>query len=222
MSNANSTTLESLIEFNGTNGLITNVRFDKISIDANSNAYSGLVAFKIYGIFAYQASCVLDNVIYSEAFISNNYIKTDGFKDKSTVIAHKTAAQLIYPVPSRIVWDTVESDEQDVLLADGRFVIEYQAAFAVRGKISILGLSAGNKVTFEFSSTHPAMGKQQCHYIASGADTETFDFDFSGVLGVNQTTRDYQVIAFYDGPSSISLDVSDPGLNRLTVERIKV
>lgn len=218
-------TAQSQCEFDaaGSGLTIRHVDIDGVTIRATEHN-NNMTAFKLAGPNVEYGTCSVRNVNW-ENFDHAGQTRFDGFKDKPTLIAHRTSSQLVYPSPTLIEYDQIDSDIQGILEdantgLPGRFVLHYRDLFTVKGKVTLAGLDAGALVTIQLYTMNTVEAIQECIYVASGLAKQTFDFDFSGELGADFTTRTYQINVTQGSNGSRSMDASNKGYNTLMVQRL--
>ena len=207
------------MEFDGSSYTIKNVEINGVVVRATSGN-NPFTAFKISGTNAELKTCQVRNVVFDN-FGYTGQVKQSGFKDTSTVIAHKDSAQNVIGSPSAIVFNQIDKDLQDCFdTTTGRYTVSYAATFNVKGQITMTSLDADVEVAISLYDVNAAADIAKIIYNADGVTTQSFPFDFTVDLGAAGTTRSYEIRATQQSVGSKALDVSSDFYNTFTARRI--
>jgi hypothetical protein len=207
------------IEFDGSSFTITNVDIDGavIRATAGNNPYT---AFKISGANANLKTCQVRNVNFDN-FGYTGQVKQSGFKDTSTVLAHKDSAQSVFNSVSAIIFNQIDKDLQDCFnTTTGRYTVNYPATFNIKGQLTMTSLDADVEVVISLYDVSNAVDLAKSTYNADGVTTQSFPFDFTVDLGAAFLTRSYEIRAAQQSVGSKALDVSSDFNNTFTARRI--
>jgi len=207
------------IEFDASSFTIANVDIDGAVIRATSgnNPYT---AFKISGTNADLKNCQVRNVNFDN-FGYAGQVKQSGFKDTSTVLAHKDSAQSVFNSVSAIIFNQIDKDLQDCFdTTTGRYTVNYPATFNIKGQLTMTSLDADVEVVISLYDVTNAVDLAKSTYNADGVTTQSFPFDFTVDLGATGLTRSYEIRATQQSVGSKALDVSSDFNNTFTARRI--
>ena len=207
------------IEFNASSFAIANVDIDGavIRATAGNNPYT---AFKISGSNADLKTCQVRNVNFDN-FGYAGQVKQSGFKDTSTVLAHKDSAQSVFNTVSAIIFNQIDKDLQDCFnTTTGRYTVNYPATFNIKGQLTMTSLDADVEVVISLYDVSNAVDLAKSTYNADGVTTQSFPFDFTVDLGATGLTRSYEIRATQQSVGSKALDVSSDFNNTFTARRI--
>lgn len=207
------------MEFDGSSYTIKNVDINGVVIRATAGN-NPFTAFKISGTNAELKTCQVRNVVFDN-FGYTGQVKQSGFKDTSTVIAHKDSAQSVFNSTSAIIFNQIDKDLQDCFdTATGQYTVSYAATFNVKGQITMTSLDTDVEVAISLYDVSAAADIAKIIYNADGVTTQSFPFDFTVDLGTAGTTRSYEIRATQQSVGSKALDVSSNFYNTFTARRI--
>jgi hypothetical protein len=207
------------IEFDASSFTIANVDIDGavIRATAGNNPYT---AFKISGSNANLKNCQVRNVNFDN-FGYTGQVKQSGFKDTSTVLAHKDSAQSVFNSVSAVTFNQIDKDLQDCFdTTTGRYTVNYPATFNINGQLTMTSLDADVEVVISLYDVSNAVDLAKSTYNADGVTTQSFPFDFTVDLGATGLTRSYEIRATQQSVGSKALDVSSDFNNTFTARRI--
>lgn len=207
------------MEFDGSSYTIKNVDINGVVVRATSGN-NPFTAFKISGTNAELKTCQVRNVVFDN-FGYTGQVKQSGFKDTSTVLAHKDSAQSIFNSASAIIFNQIDKDLQDCFdTTTGRYTVSYPATFNIKGQITATSLDTDVEVVISLYDVNAAADIAKSIYNADGVTTQSFPFDFTVDLGTAGTTRSYEIRATQQSVGSKALDVSSDFNNTFTARRI--
>lgn len=207
------------IQFDASSFVVANVDINGVVVRATSgnNAYT---AFEISGSNADLKTCQVRNVNFDD-FGYAGQVKQSGFKDTSTVLAHKDSAQSVFNSVSAIIFNQIDKDLQDCFsTTTGRYTVNYPATFNIKGQLTMTSLDADVEVVISLYDVSNAVDLAKSTYNADGVTTQSFPFDFTVDLGATGLTRSYEIQASQQSVGSKALDVSSDFNNTFTARRI--
>ena len=207
------------VEFDGDDSVVSNVQITGTVVRATSGN-SFLKAFKIGGTNTDLGTCSVDNTSWDD-FDYAGQTRYEGWKDKPTVIGHKTSAQSVFNTTSAIIFNVADSDEQSILTTtNGRLTVPYAGIFNIQGRLTMTSLDANAAVTIRLYDVTNAAIIGEVIRVAAGVTTESFSFDFTLPLGASGLDRAYEIRAIQSSVGSKALDVSNVSYNTLTCRRL--
>jgi hypothetical protein len=207
------------IQFDASSFVVASVDINGVVVRATSgnNAYT---AFEISGSNANLKTCQVRNVNFDN-FGYAGQVKQSGFKDTSTVIAHKDSAQSVFNSASAIIFNQIDKDLQNCFnTANGRYTVNYPATFNIKGQITLTSLDANVEVAISLYDVNASADIARIIYNGDGVTTQSFPFDFTVDLGATGLTRSYEIRATQQSVGSKALNVSSDFNNTFTARRI--
>jgi len=210
-----------LAEFNGDDATIRNVNISS-AIVRSTSGNTNQTAFKLTGANIEPEKCRIGDIDWVSYDFSGQ-VRYKGWKDKPSVIVHKTSAQNVLNSVSAVGFDVKNSDIQDCFnTTTNRFTIPYQGIFNLKGHITITSMDANVAVTIDLYDVSNAVNLATVIHNADGVTTQSFPFDFTSLLGALGLDRSYEIRASQQSVANKALDVSNVGYNVLSIKRVEL